>query len=384
MSARRALDAGIPPWVALAAAIPDLNYLLFLWLCLMPSRAPGESKHPEDDTSQSQSTELPESISALRSGLWGMLSAGGLGLVLLLLNVYGLEDYGSLLFFGTPLMMGVVMGGVFNTPLKRSVFATIGVALLTMTVASFFLLCSGLEGAICILMALPLAMPVCVIGAVLGRWLVSLEYTGTGLPWGAMLILPIMAGAETLLEQTPEYVVLTSVEIDAPPETVWKNVIHFPDLPEPEEWYFRAGIACPTGARIEGSGAGAVRRCLFTTGTFVEPITAWEPGRRLAFNVTEQPDPMFELSPYRDLHPPHLQGYLICRRGEFRLVALPDGGSRLEGRTWYTFNMHPQSYWTLWSRFFIRRIHRRVLLHVKGLSEKDASPSADKDREPAG
>ena len=116
---------------------------------------------------------------------------------------------------------------------------------------------------------------------------------------------------------------------------------------------------------------GAVRRCEFSTGAFVEPVNVWEPPRRLAFDVESQPPPMHELSPYRHVHPPHLDGYLRCQRGEFRLVALPGGRTRLEGSTWYEFEMYPQDYWTMWSDACIHRIHQRVLPHIKSLSERD-------------
>src|SRR6185436_19561820 len=111
------------------------------------------------------------------------------------------------------------------------------------------------------------------------------------------------------------------------------------------QWFFRQGIAYPVRARIDGRGVGAVRHCEFSTGAFVEPITAWEEPSRLAFDVTSQPPPMTEWSPYQDLHPPHLDSTIRSRRGEFRLIALPGGRTRLEGRTWYTLSLYPQLYW---------------------------------------
>jgi hypothetical protein len=186
-----------------------------------------------------------------------------------------------------------------------------------------------------------------------------------------IVVLPLVSLVESRLHHSPEFVVTTAVEINAPPEVVWRHVIDFPELPPPAEWYFRLGIACPQRAKIFGTGVGAVRHCEFTTGTFVEPITSWEPGRRLAFNVTSQPAPMFELTPYRHVHPPHLHGYLRSNRGEFLLIELPNGHTRLEGRTWYEFDMFPQAYWTLWSDTLIHRIHVRVLKHVKHLAEHD-------------
>ena len=74
---------------------------------------------------------------------------------------------------------------------------------------------------------------------------------------------------------------------------------------------------------------------------------------------------MHEWSPYRDLHPPHLDGTMRSRRGEFRLVELPGGRSRLEGSTWYELQLDPQPYWSIWSDLLIHQIHGRVLRHIK-------------------
>jgi uncharacterized protein YndB with AHSA1/START domain len=173
--------------------------------------------------------------------------------------------------------------------------------------------------------------------------------------------------------------VRTAVEVDAPREVVWRHVVSFPPLPEARELWFRAGIASPIGATIDGVGVGAIRRCDFTTGPFVEPITAWESPSRLAFDVAAQPLPMTELSPWARVFAPHLERALVSRRGEFRLVELPEGRTRLEGSTWYTLDLDPRFYWTRWSDAVIHAIHRRVLGHVKALSE---SPRDARNRSP--
>ena len=157
--------------------------------------------------------------------------------------------------------------------------------------------------------------------------------------------------------------------IDAPPSAVWDAVIAFPPLPPPSELVFRLGIAYPVRARLEGTGVGAVRFCEFSTGAFVEPITVWEPGRRLAFTVAEHPRPLTEWSPWREVVPPHLDHYFRSRRGEFRLVALPDGRTRLEGSTWYDLRIAPVAYWSLFADAIVHRIHGRVLEHVKVVAE---------------
>jgi hypothetical protein len=153
---------------------------------------------------------------------------------------------------------------------------------------------------------------------------------------------------------------------------VWPIVLAFPPLKEPDDWMFRAGIAYPMRAEIDGRGPGAVRRCVFSTGTFVEPIEVWEEPTRLGFRVTESPPPMKEWNPW-DVHPPHLDGYLVSRQGEFLLERLPDGRTRLVGSTWYTNRMWPTAYWYLWSDAIIHRIHERVLCHIRDLAEKEGN-----------
>lgn len=158
--------------------------------------------------------------------------------------------------------------------------------------------------------------------------------------------------------------VTSSVVIAAPAEIVWNSVVSFPPIPQPPSLIFRLGLAYPTHAEIRGTGTGAVRLCHFSTGTFVEPITAWEPGHRLAFDVIRNPRPLDELTPWT-VAPPHLDGYLVSRAGEFRLISLTDGSTRLEGSTWYEQRLRPHGYWVLFSDFIIERIHARVLAHIR-------------------
>jgi hypothetical protein len=165
--------------------------------------------------------------------------------------------------------------------------------------------------------------------------------------------------------------VRSAIEVAAPPAVVWRHVVSFGDLTERPGLLFRLGVAYPLRATIAGEGVGAVRRCVFSTGTFVEPITAWDAPRRLAFDVTGEPRPMRELSPWTEVHAPHLDGFLSSRRGEFRLVALPSGRTRLEGSTWYTVAIYPEGYWQPFADAIIHRIHLRVLRHVARLAEAD-------------
>jgi hypothetical protein len=365
MSVRRAAAAGISPWLGVTVLIPVANFLMMLILAVLPDKPAAAT--PEAPPPPAAPPMSLEDFAAVRAVLAALLVGG----VTFVTGVYAFKTYGAVLFFGTPLVMGMVAGFLVNRPVVRSMADTSRVGVLVMGLAGGVLMAFALEGAICLVMAAPIVMPLSIAGALLGKWIAEATNSSFAGAVPLVLLLPLLSGAESLVAPLPEYVVLTTVEVDAPPEAVWPHVVEFPDLDPPTDWFFRCGIACPLRARIEGTGPGAVRHCEFTTGDFVEPITVWDEPWRLAFDVTSQPDPMVELSPWRHVHPPHLHDQsLRSRRGEFRLVDLGDGRTRLEGRTWYTFAMYPQAYWTVWSDFTIHRIHRRVLDHVKRLAER--------------
>jgi hypothetical protein len=218
-------------------------------------------------------------------------------------------------------------------------------------------------------MAFPIAAALAIVGSVVAWAIASSGQGGRRAPAAMLALLPALAAGEAKLETPTLRHVTTSIEIDAPPERVWPNVVGFSELPPPPEWFFRLGIAYPMRARIDGSGVGAIRRCEFSTGAFVEPITTWDEPRTLAFDVTSQPPSMTEWSPYQSVKAPHLEGYMVSRGGEFHLVPLPGGRTRLEGTTHYTLAIYPELYWVTYGEVLLHDIHGRVLGHIKNLTE---------------
>jgi uncharacterized membrane protein YhaH (DUF805 family) len=360
MSVRRAMDAGRSPVLGLGFAVPGLNFIIMLALAVARS-APRTTAF---DESPPTSDERP----VLRSALAAM-AATAVALLMVALAARGGIAYAFTLFFITPLAMGVIAGYLVNSPVPRSLGAALAAAVLSAVLAAGVLLLSALEGIVCIAMAAPLALVIVIIGGAIGRFLALHGRPATASLLLALGIMPLLGFAETAIETPLVHEVVTAVDIAAPPDVVWTHVVGFADLPPPGDWVFRTGIAYPIRARISGSGVGAIRRCEFSTGAFVEPITAWEPGRRLAFDVRSQPPPMQEWSFYAAVHPAHLDSLLRSRRGEFRLIPLPDGATRLEGHTWYELSASPTMYWRVWSDAIIHRIHERVLAHVQRLSE---------------
>ncbi len=360
MSVRRAFDAGLSPWIGILFFIPIVNYLAMISLAALPSKPKGAW----------EIQEAQQEVAGIRSALLGIIAGVVIAGASLGVSVFVFRSYGATLFFATPFVMGATSAYIYNRHQVRPTGKTFGVSLAAIAIASCCFLLFALEGVICIAMAFPIAGGAGALGALLGR-AIAIRGGGQGAQVALLVLsLPVLSGAESVTLKPELREVVSAVEIDAPPEKVWRNVVGFTELPPPPQWFFKLGVAYPMHAKIHGEGVGAVRHCVFSTGPFVEPITAWSPPNKLSFNVVKQPASMHEWSPYRHVHAPHLNGYMTSKRGEFRLRALPGGRTRLEGSTWYELDIFPQSYWTIWSDTLISQIHQRVLDHIKTLSEK--------------
>jgi len=364
MSVRRAADAGISPWWGLLFLVPYVRVALMLLLCFLPSSPNPQWHHP------APSGTLPLSV------LFRLLMVlTFVGVLLVVTSVLILKTYGLLLFVAIPFMMGLLVGLYANQHAKIGVWVTLWLGFVLMAMIHLVLWMVAFEGLLCLSMSFPLCVVLGGIGSLLGRVMARTTHRHH---MGAIVMgvaYPFLALSDAHV-LTHRDVVMSQVTIAASPAQVWPHVVQFPDLPPPQEWPFKSGIAYPLRARIVGEGVGAIRYCEFSTGPFVEPITVWDQPRRLAFNVTQQPAPMTEWSLYQHVTPPHLDGYFRSVRGEFRLVPLPNGSTRLEGRTWIELDIHPGWYWQWYARWLIHRIHMQVLTHIKHTTEQGVSDPA--------
>ena len=370
LTLRRLRDAGWPLVLLVLFFAPFINLLFFALLCVQPSRASPPATAPSPDAWRRWFATENKSLAAA----FGIAASVLLGLALL--SAVVLRNYGWGLFVGTPFMMGFFGALFYSVARVRTWGECAGVAVLSVLIVSGLLLVLAAEGLICLLMAAPIGIVLALLGATAG-WIVQFERWSHRLDEvrlyaAAWLLAPLLLAAEARAPATtPLFAATTTCEIAAPPESVWRHVVSFGELPPPREKIFLAGIAYPMRAWLDGHGVGAVRYCEFSTGPFVEPITAWEENRRLAFDVQSQPHPMREWSPYSGIHPEHLEGFFRSRRGEFRLTALPGGRTKLEGTTWYEQSIWPQAYWKPWSDYLVHSIHRRVLDHIRTETERD-------------
>ena len=304
---------------------------------------------------------------------WGELAAASLPAAALTvaLGWWGAEffSYGYTLFLLLPAGCGFCAAFLLCLRHRRTFEDCSKAAALSMTAAAFQAVAAAAEGAVCVLIALPLALFLALLGGALAF---RLQGRPPAIPMILLLSTPMLMGAEAAVApQPPLLEVRTQLVVDAPPEVVWPRVISFPDLPEEREWYFRTGIAYPKRAEIHGRGPGALRLCIFSTGAFVEPVEVWDEPRLLRFAVTQSPPSLREWSPWGDIRPPHAENAFQGVAGQFELQPLPGGRTLLTGTTWYRHDLAPAFYWRLWSDAIVHRIHLRVLRHIARLAEED-------------
>ena len=362
MTSRRALDANLSPWWVILFFVPALNIFLMLYLSFKPS-ANNLIEHKSDFTHKA--------TGPLRFLFLYMIVTAILGALVTGILVFVNKSYGNILFIALPFAIGLCFGYFINRKGFLGFKKTLLLALGTMLLSNGFILLFAIEGLMCVLMALPLALLGGTAGALFGAKL-SCMNTNQMSGLRAISILPILAVSGYVeKELTPTYhdAIRSEIIINAPIEKVWENVVVFPKLDEPKEWIFRAGISYPISAEIEGSGVGAIRYCKFNAGDFVEPITVWNEPTQLSFDVKFQPKPMQEMTFWDEIEAPHLDGFFASEKGQFKLEKLDDGRTKLIGTTWYKMKIFPSKYWKVYSDWIVHKIHVRVLEHIKKHSE---------------
>jgi hypothetical protein len=372
LTLKRLRSVRLSPWLVLLFFVPVIKIIFFVLLCILPSREGlALDQAPADGPKAWLGLFVPHKGPA--AALAGIIFATASSALCVWIGTTVLRQYGWSLFVGLPFALGFLSVLVFGYHERRSFKSCMLVSMLAVVAAGAALIVVAIEGIVCLIMAVPLAAPMALVGGCVAYQIQRRDWW-QGRPTQIFCI-AVIAPLLMLIEhiqppRLPLLSVTSSVVVGAPPEKVWRNVVSFSELPPPHELLFRAGIAYPIRARIYGRGVGAERHCEFSTGPFIEPIEVWDEPRLLKFSVTRNPAPMQEWTPYEDLRPAHLDGFLESRAGQFHLVPLPDGRTRLEGTTWYYHHMWPATYWQWWSDYIIHTIHLRVLRHVKQLSEE--------------
>ncbi len=232
------------------------------------------------------------------------------------------------------------------------------------------------EGLICVILWLPLTLILSSVGGILAG-LVRLAFPsarGRNYCVAIVVVLPFLAAPIESLRQASTEIrrVETTIEINASPETVWREIKSVPRIAESEQSFnfsHLLGFPRPVEAVLEGSGIGAVRYARFEGNVlFLERITEWKEPSRISFSIKADtkniPPTTFDEhvtigGPYFDV----LNGtYWIEPLGDRRVMLHLSSDQRLSTR--FNFYSH------LWTEALMANLQNYILRIIKVRCEK--------------
>lgn len=291
-------------------------------------------------------------------------------------SIFFLRDYGWTVFVFLPFLMGFLPSYLASKRLELTKTQCYYLSFSTLFTSMLALIVFGIEGLICITMALPILVVMIWLSAYTG-YIINNRKSKLNRAH-ATIILAFYSlsflSFDYINEPNEDLVaVKTSIVINAPIEYVWNNMLTFDKVAKTDDFLFKSGFAYPIDATMDGTGVGAVRYAKFTTGSFVEPITVWNEPYLLQFTVASNPGGIIELNPFLRTRPTHLDGYFKSYKGQFKLERKGKNVTLLEGTNWYKVDVYPQFYWKIWANAIIHKVQRRVLEHIKSESENAQS-----------
>lgn len=267
--------------------------------------------------------------------------------------------------FLVPLGLGLISS--LFVPRGLPVGPAIGFAAATVAVFLVVALIVGWEGLICISLAAP-AMFVCgIVGGLIGyalrraRGRVPAVLLGAGLP---LLLGPLEQGRTA---PTEYWAAADSIVIYAEPAQVWAQIRSVPlihDREIPNGWVYAIGLPRPREAVLSRDGVGAVRVARFEGGlSFVETVTDWAPGARLAFRIQARDPGQLD---------PHVRvggAFFDVQSGRYDLEAVAQGVTVLHLTSTQRVSTHFNAYTGFFTRAIMHDLQRSILQVIRNRAE---------------
>ena len=341
--------------LAVLSVVPVLQLGAILLNAVVPAR------EAVDDIQQSRATSA-------KNVTMGLIAGIALIVLAVLISAVTFGAYGWGLFVMTPLLVGITCGYLVNEQSDLGASATMKLVIAAAGLGSLALVVLALEGIVCIIMAAPLAIPIVMLGGVIGRGLAIARHNRRN-PLASVAILPMVFMLEGAMPPEAPIITQYEIEIAAPADQVWQALISSEPIAPAPGLPALAGLAFPIKGTLKGEGLGATRTGVFSTGTATEVVTEWDPNKSLAFRVEDEAPAMEEMSPYRRVHAPHVEGYFTTGETRFELVPVAANRTRLKIASEHRLRIDPVSYWEPIARLAIHENVSRVLADIKAKSE---------------
>lgn len=278
-----------------------------------------------------------------------------------------------------PLAMGALAVWFAPMTVRMTWSSVLGIGALACLLWLVVVLLLAWDVAICIAMALPIVLPMTLLGSTIvcilaRRGVARQQLHGSIL--GLLLLAPYVVGP--LEQRFPSATTIERVEtvitINANAETVWRNIIRVPPI-QPQErtlrLYHLAGFPWPEEAAMPVEGMGEVRYARYENGlAFAEPVTAWEPYHTFSFDI-QIVEPEKLPMPFNGIGGP----YFNLLRGQFIIEKLRDNEIQLHLISEHRLTTRFNSYGARWTRFFLNDFQAYILGVVKARAEQQYAPA---------
>ena len=282
----------------------------------------------------------------------------GTGITFLFL---GLASYGWMLFILLPIVLGFSVGAMPNR--KYTLLGT----LLATVIFLVGMYIPGLSGLLCIVMTLPIIVPLIFLGYVLAhlaRRYQQIRETNK-VP---MLLLPLVpfllaSPTEYILTKNQEVAVAVKTEriFDYTPEEVYEAIKSVDTLDAEKPFLMLFDLPVPTKCVLEKEEVGGLRICYFDGGalsnadfgggTITERITALEKGKVLKMDVVE-----YTLVGRK---------WLGFKEAIYYFDPVGEGRCQLTRITTYTSVLTPRLYWEPLEKLGIQQEHDYVFNNLQ-------------------
>jgi uncharacterized membrane protein YhaH (DUF805 family) len=362
---RRATDARLNAWTVALVVAPLIQIPMILLLFAAPPKA-------EPDVADPLAHPEPGKALRDRAAFEGMAAGVALTVLAVSTAALGFGVYGYGLFLATPFLIGAVSAYLANRHGDIGWGGTFKVVAAASTVGALALLGFALEGFICLVVTVPLAIAMGSLGGILGYEAAATKRGSAKSALMSVFLLPALFATERAMPSTVAFEQDETVIVSADADATWRAMIHMNAITEQPALPFRLGLAYPVRGEVIGEGVGAIRHGYFSTGMATERVTDWAPGRRLGFDITSDVPALRELSPYEHVHAPHVLGYFRTSHAAFTLTPLPGGRTRMTLSTWHQLDLQPSAYWLPFTRWTIHANKVRVLAQIRRQAEAEA------------
>ncbi len=264
---------------------------------------------------------------------------------------FEMVEYGWLFFILLPIVLGISIGAMTKSSWNILGY-TIGIGVFSGGLIAF-----GLDGFICIIMALPIIIVFTFIGSII--ILLIKKYAkikGTNnikILITPLIILFIGIPVENITTSNEKLIIEVSTEIILPYSTfdVYDAIKSVDTLDAKKPFLMKINLPIPQKCILEKEEVGALRTCYFEGGKIVERVTEIERGKILRMDVIN-----YQLNGKK---------WLGFEEAIYLFEKIDENSSKLTRITTYTSKLLPRSYWQPIENIGIQQEHEYVFSNLK-------------------